>query len=74
MWRKLLLSGSFWGSLATVAGAMMGPPVLAVLPTKAAGAIIILGTLVTALSKSIPQVLAEIMNDDPVETSQQEQS
>jgi hypothetical protein len=64
--KKLLLSGSFWGSLGTLAGAMMGPPVLAVLPTKWAGVMIVVGTIVTALSRSLPDVLKEIISNDSV--------
>ncbi len=53
---KVLKSGSFWGFLTTVVGAVSGPPVLAVLPTKWAGALIVLGALISGLSKAVQDV------------------
>lgn len=63
MIKKLLKSGSLWGLFTTLAGAMMGPPVLAVLDTKTAGTVIVIGSIVTALSKSLPALIEEISND-----------
>jgi hypothetical protein len=49
----VLKSGAFWGFLTTVLGALSGPPVLAVLPTKWAGALIVVGALISGFSKAI---------------------
>ena len=69
-WIKILRSGSLWGVLTTVSGAMMGPPVMNVLPTAWAGAMIIIGTLITALSQSLPQLILDIMDEPNVDMGQ----
>lgn len=62
-WIRILKSGSLWGVITSLSGAMMGPPVLNYLPTKYAGIMIIAGTLLTALSQSIPQLILDIMDE-----------
>lgn len=62
-WSKILRSGSFWGGITSLSGAMMGPPVLAVLPTKWAGVMIVVGTLLSVASRSIPEIIVEIANE-----------
>lgn len=66
-WLKLFKSGSLWGGISSIAGAMMGPPVLAVLPTKWAGGMIVVGTLITVISRSLPNVVLDMMGEEPTE-------
>lgn len=45
--------GGLLGTLTTLLGALSGPPVLAYLPTRYAGALIVIGAIVTAFSKPV---------------------
>lgn len=73
-WLKLLRSGSLWGVLTTAIGALTGPPVLAVFPTSVAGILIVLGSLITALSQSLPQLILDIMDESHVDLGEDRQS
>lgn len=45
--------GGVFGTLTTLIGALCGPPVLAVLPTKWAGVLIVVGAVWAAFSKPV---------------------
>ena len=57
MWMKVRAFvaryGGVLGFLTTIVGALSGPPVLAYLPTKYAGALIVVGAVLQALTKPV---------------------